>query len=279
MVKFTKMQGCGNDYVYVNCLEENIKDANEFARVVSDRHFGIGSDGLILIKSSKVADFMMHMYNVDGSQGEMCGNAIRCVGKYVYDHKMTDKTSLSIETLGGIKYLELLVENGTVTQVTVDMGEPILTPKRIPIDVDADWVVDMPITVEGREFRLTSISVGNPHGVVFVEDTKSFPIEVFGPKFEHHSLFPERVNTEFVQVIDRKTINMRVWERGSNETWACGTGATCSVYACILNGYTDDEVTVHMLGGDLNIRSDRATNHLYMTGPAVKVFEGIIVID
>jgi diaminopimelate epimerase len=279
MVKFTKMQGCGNDYVYVNCFEETIKDPNAFAKVVSDRHFGIGSDGLILIKKSNIADFTMHMYNLDGSQGQMCGNAIRCVGKYVYDHKMTDKTSLSIETLGGIKYLELQVKDDKVTFVTVDMGEPILTPKLIPIAVDAEQVIDMPITVEGREFRITSISVGNPHAVAFVDDTKNFPLETYGPIFEHHSLFPERVNTEFVQILDRKTINMRVWERGSNETWACGTGATCSAYAAILNGYTEDEVTVHMLGGDLVIRYDRATNHLFMTGPAVEVFEGTINLD
>lgn len=273
------MQGCGNDYVYVNCLKETIKDPNAFAKLVSDRHFGIGSDGLILIKGSNVADFTMHMYNLDGSQGQMCGNAIRCVGKYVYDHKMTDKTSLSIETLGGIKYLELQVQDDLVTSVSVDMGEPILTPKLIPIAVEAAQVIDMPITVEGREFRMTSISVGNPHAVVFIDDTQSFPIESFGPIFEHHPLFPERVNTEFVQVLNRKEINMRVWERGSNETWACGTGATCSAYAAILNGYVEDEVTVHMLGGDLIIRYDRASNHLYMTGPAVEVFEGTININ
>lgn len=276
MVKFTKMQGCGNDYVYVNCLKETIKDASTFAKIVSDRHFGIGSDGLILIKESEVADFTMHMYNMDGSQGEMCGNAIRCVGKYVYDHKMTTKTKLSIETLAGIKYLDLKVEGGKVNYVTVDMGEPILTPKLIPIAMEGDQVIDMPITVEGREFRFTGISIGNPHAVVFVDDTKNLLIELYGPKFEHHPLFPERINTEFVQVLDRKTINMRVWERGSNETWACGTGATCSAYACILNGYTEDEVTVHMLGGDLIIRYDRQTNHLFMTGPAVEVFEGVV---
>ncbi len=279
MIKFTKMQGCGNDYVYVNCLKETVKDANGLARIVSNRHFGIGSDGLILIKESKTCDFTMHMYNADGTQGQMCGNAIRCVGKYVYDHKMTEKTKLSIETLGGIKYLDLTVMNGKVTMVTVDMGEPILEPEKIPIAVDANHVIDMPITVLGREFRLTAIGVGNPHGVVFVEDTKNFPIEKYGPLFECHSLFPERVNTEFVQVIDRRTINMRVWERGSNETWACGTGATCSAYASMLNGYTEDEVTVHMLGGDLKIRYDRATNHLFMTGPAVEVFEGTIDLD
>lgn len=276
MIQFTKMQGCGNDYVYVNCLKETVKDANALARKVSDRHFGIGSDGLILIKESKVADFTMHMYNVDGSQGEMCGNAIRCVGKYVYDHQMTNKTKLSIETLGGIKYLDLTVENGKVTMVTVDMGEPILDPKKIPICAEGESVINQPIKILDREFRMTGVSVGNPHVVVFVDNTKDFPITKYGPLFENHELFPERINTEFVQVLDENSINMRVWERGSDETWACGTGATCSAFACILNHLTKDVVTVHMLGGDLIIRYDRQTNHLFMTGPAVTVFEGTI---
>lgn len=278
-MNFTKMQGCGNDYVYVNCLEEEVKDPNALARMVSDRHFGIGSDGLILIKSSETCDFTMHMFNADGSQGEMCGNAIRCVGKYVYDHHMTDKTMLSIETLGGIKYLDLTVTDGKVQEVTVDMGEPILAPERIPIAMTGDNVIDRPIMVDGKEYRITGISVGNPHAVVFVDSTKELPIKELGPKFEHHELFPERMNTEFVQVLDRTSINMRVWERGSDETWACGTGATCSAFACILNGKTEDEVTVHMLGGDLRIRYDRETNHLFMTGPAVEVFCGTIEVN
>lgn len=276
MINFTKMQGCGNDYVYVNCLKETVTDPNTLAKIVSDRHFGIGSDGLILIRSSEIADFTMHMYNADGSQGQMCGNAIRCVGKYVYDHHMTEKKHLTIETLAGIKDLDLTVENGKVTMVTVNMGEPILEPAKIPIDVTAERIIDMPITVLDRKFRMTGVSVGNPHVAVFVEDTRNFPIEIYGPVFERHALFPERVNTEFVQVLDRKTINMRVWERGSDETWACGTGATASAYACMLNGLTEEEVTVHMLGGDLIIRYDHDTNCLFMTGPAVEVFEGSI---
>lgn len=276
MIKFTKMQGCGNDYVYVNCLTETVNDPNGFARKVSNRHYGIGSDGLILIKESRTEDFTMHMYNSDGSQGEMCGNAIRCVGKYVFDHNLTDKTKLSIETLGGTKYLDLTVVDDKVTMVTVDMGEPILEPKRIPIAVNEEKVLNMPMKVLEREFQLTGISIGNPHGVVFIDDTKRFPIEIYGPEFEHHTLFPKRINTEFVQVLNRNEINMRVWERGSGETWACGTGATCSAFACMLNGYTDDKVTVHMLGGDLTISYDRKINHLYMTGPAEEVFEGTI---
>lgn len=275
-MKFTKMQGCGNDYVYVNCFRETVNNPNEVAKKVSDRRFGIGSDGLILIKPSEIADFTMHMYNADGSQGKMCGNGIRCVGKYVYDHGMTQKTSLAIETLGGVKYLDLIVDGGKVTEVTVDMGEPVFDPKLIPIAVDQDQVINMPITIADREFFITGVSVGNPHAVTFIEDTNSFPIENYGPLFEEHPLFPEKINTEFVQILDRKTVNMRVWERGSAETHACGTGATCSVYAAILNGLTEDEVTVHMLGGDVLIRYDREKNRLFMTGPAVTVFEGEI---
>lgn len=273
-MKFAKMQGCGNDYVYVNCFEEHVEDAHALARRVSDRRFGIGSDGLILIKPSEKADFIMEMYNADGSQGEMCGNAIRCVGKYVYDHGMTDKTELAVETLGGIKQLTLTVTDGRVREVTVDMGVPGLRPEQIPVIADGETVIDEPITVGGREYRMTAVSMGNPHTVVFVDDTKNFPIEKVGPLFEHHERFPERVNTEFVQVLDRRNVNMRVWERGSDETWACGTGACASTAAAVLNGCTDDEVTVHMLGGDLRIRWDRESGHVFMTGPAVMVFEG-----
>ncbi|WP_066715188.1 diaminopimelate epimerase [Clostridium sp. Marseille-P299] len=273
-MRFSKMQGCGNDYVYVNCFTEDIKDPNELAKKVSDRHFGIGSDGLVLIKPSTEGDFTMHMYNADGSQSEMCGNAIRCVGKYVYDHKMTDKTHLSIETLAGMKYLDLSVEGDKVVEVTVDMGSPILEPENIPVNVSGTRVIQYPIKVEDKEYEITCVSMGNPHAVVFVEDTKKVDIENIGPKFEHHELFPKRINTEFVQIIDRKHINMRVWERGTGETFACGTGANASAYACILNGFTEDEVTVHMLGGDLKIRYDRELNRLFMTGPAVTVFEG-----
>ncbi|MDE7060937.1 MAG: diaminopimelate epimerase [Lachnospiraceae bacterium] len=275
-MKFTKMQGCGNDYVYVNCFQENVQDAPTLARKVSDRHFGIGADGLILIKSSEIADFTMEMYNADGSQGEMCGNAIRCVGKYVYDHHMTDKTDLTIETLAGIKSLTLSVREGKVDEVTVDMGVPAFAPNQIPVAAEGERVIDAPILVGGDEYRFTAVSMGNPHAVVFVQDTKTVPLTEIGPLFEHHERFPERVNTEFVQILDKENINMRVWERGSDETLACGTGACASVVASILNGHTKDEATVHMLGGDLRIRYDRKGGHVYMTGFAVEVFSGEI---
>ncbi len=275
-MKFTKMHGCGNDYVYVNCLEEKVDNPVQVAKIVSDRHFGIGSDGLILIKSSDKADFRMEMYNADGSEGKMCGNGVRCIAKYVYDFGLTNKTTISLETKGGMKFLNLEVEQGKVKMVTVDMGEPITKPALIPVALEQDMIVSTPIEVDGEEYKITCVSMGNPHAVVFVPETKTIEIEKIGPKFEHHSLFPERINTEFVQVIDRRTINMRVWERGSGETLACGTGATASVYACILNGLTDDEVVVHLLGGDLKIKYDRELNTLFMTGPATRVFDGEI---
>lgn len=273
-MKFTKMQGCGNDYVYVNCFTEQVEDPQVLARKVSDRRFGIGSDGLILIKPSAIADFKMEMYNMDGSPGKMCGNGIRCVGKYVYDHKMTERTDITIETLAGIKRLGLAVKGGVVTEATVDMGIPELKPEKIPVLAEGENVIDRPILVGGKEYRMTAVSMGNPHAVVFVEDTAGVAIREIGPLFEHHAWFPERVNTEFVQLLDRKNINMRVWERGSEETGACGTGACASAVASILNGHTDDEVAVHMLGGDLKIRYDRETGHVFMTGPAVTVFDG-----
>ena len=224
-MKFTKMQGIGNDYVYVNCFEEKVEDPAALAKFVSDRHFGIGSDGLILIKPSKNADFTMDMYNADGSQGEMCGNGIRCVAKYVYDKGLTDQQQISIETLAGIKYLDLTVEDGKVLQVKVDMGEPILEAEKIPIVSEHDRVIDEPITVDGIEYRITGVSMGNPHDVLFIEDVKGLDIEKVGPSFENHERFPKRINTEFVKVLDRNTVEMRVWERGSGETLACGTGA------------------------------------------------------
>lgn len=273
-MRFTKMHGCGNDYVYINCFEETVENPNELAIQVSDRHFGIGSDGLILICPSKVADFQMKMYNADGSMGEMCGNGIRCVAKYVYDHGMADKTHITIETGAGIKNLDLTVEDGKVSLVRVDMGEPILEPAKIPVVSDKERVVNEPIEVQGQQWRMTCVSMGNPHAVVFVTDTKHFAIEEIGPCFENHKLFPKRTNTEFVQFISRNEINMRVWERGSGETWACGTGTCASVVACILNGYTDNKVLVHLLGGDLQIEYDETSNHVFMTGPATTVFEG-----
>ncbi|HKL98815.1 MAG TPA: diaminopimelate epimerase [Mobilitalea sp.] len=273
-MKFTKMHGCGNDYVYVDCTKELIDNIPETARKVSDRHFGIGSDGLILIRSSAKADFFMDMYNNDGSRAQMCGNGIRCVAKYVYDNRLTDKKQLSIETLGGIKKLDLIIEDDKVTMVTVNMGSPILKPAHIPVTSNKEQLIGEPILVGGDEYRMTCVSMGNPHAVVFVEDTMAVPILTIGPLFENHTMFPERINTEFVQIVDRSRINMRVWERGSGETLACGTGACASVVACILNGYTDNEVAVSLLGGKLKIRYDENENTVYMTGPAVTVFEG-----
>lgn len=278
-MKFTKMHGCGNDYVYVNCLEEQIEDPAKVSQTVSDRHFGIGSDGLILICPSDKADFRMRMFNADGSEGEMCGNGIRCVAKYVYDYRLTDKTEISIETGAGIKYLELTVEDGKVVLVKVDMGEPILTPQEIPVVSDKERVIDEPVEAAGMQWRMTCVSMGNPHAVVFVDDTKELAIEKIGPSFEHHPAFPKRTNTEFVQVLGRSEINMRVWERGSGETLACGTGTCASVMACILNGRTDNRVLVHLLGGDLMIEYDEKTNHIFMTGPAAVVFEGEITLS
>ena len=277
-MKFTKMEGLGNDYVYVNCFRETVDNPSEVAKKVSDRHFGIGSDGLILIRPSEVADFRMDMYNADGSQAEMCGNGIRCVAKYVYDYGLTDKPSISIETLAGIKYLDLQVTDGKVSLITVNMGSPELVPDKIPVISDSKRVVDEPIEVDGTTYKMTCVSMGNPHCIVFVEDTASFPLETVGPLFENHERFPKRVNTEFIQLLDRKTVNMRVWERGSGETLACGTGACASAVACILNGLTEDEITLHLLGGDLIVRWDQEKNLVYMTGPARVVFDGEIVL-
>ena len=267
---FTKMQGIGNDYVYVDCFKEQVKEPGAVARFISDRRFGIGSDGLILICPSRIADCRMEMYNTDGSQGKMCGNGIRCVGKYVYDHGLvpSDRRSLTVETLAGVKELRLEVEEGKAVRLTVDMGKPSLTSE-----------ISESVTIEGKEWNFTGIDVGNPHAVYFVEDTDSLDLEKMGPHFEYHERFmPDRVNSEFVRVIDRNHIQMRVWERGSGETWACGTGAAASAMASILSGYTEDEVTVSLRGGDLKIRLDRESGHLFMTGPAAEVFHGSIDI-
>ncbi|MDF2538587.1 MAG: dapF [Herbinix sp.] len=277
-MKFTKMQGCGNDYVYVDCTKELIPNIPETAIKVSDRHFGIGSDGLILIRTSDKADFMMDMYNQDGSRAQMCGNGIRCVAKYVYDNHLTDKNQIQIETLSGIKTLDLAVEAGKVTYVTVNMGNPILESSLIPVLSEKERVIGEPINVGDKEYKITCVSMGNPHAIIFVDDIKNLLLEKIGPLFENHMMFPERINTEFVHVIDRKHIEMRVWERGSGETLACGTGTCASVMACILNGYTDHEVTVSLLGGELLIRYDEKENIIYMTGPAVKVFDGEIIL-
>lgn len=262
-MKFTKMQGTGNDYVYVNCFEENVKDAYALARAVSDRHFGIGSDGLILICPSDQADVCMRMYNADGSESAMCGNGIRCVGKYVYDHGLVDSTAFDVETGAGIKHLEITVEDGKAAYVTVDMGVPEVT-SRVP----------EPISIDGKEYEFIGISMGNPHAVYYMDDIDGLDLEAMGPAFENHERFPERTNSEFIQVIDRGHIRMRVWERGSGETFACGTGATASAYASMLSGRTDDSVEVELLGGTLKIRYDRESGHVFMTGPAVEVFRG-----
>ena len=237
----------------------------------------MGSDGLILIKPSEKADFCMDMYNADGSRGEMCGNGIRCVGKYVYDYGLTDKTEITVETLAGIKYLKLFVEDGKVASVRVNMGAPILEASEIPVLADVSPVINAPIEVQGQEYRMTCVSMGNPHAVVFMDHVKELDIEKIGPYFEHHPCFPRRVNTEFVEVLDRNTVNMRVWERGSGETLACGTGTCATVAACVLNGLTEDTVTVHLLGGDLLIEWNRQENVIYMTGPASTVFDGELV--
>ena len=278
-MKFTKMQGLGNDYVYVDCTRQELPDPEKTARIVSDRHFGIGSDGLILICPSDKADFEMRMYNADGSRGEMCGNGIRCVAKYVYDYGLTDQTSISVETLGGIKYLDLTVEHGKVSLVKVDMGTPILEPSRIPVAASGTRVVDEPLEVEGKVYHMTCVSMGNPHAVIFMDDVAGLDLEKIGPFFENHERFPNRVNTEFVKVLDQNTVEMRVWERGSGETLACGTGACAVAVASILNGYTEDQVTVRLLGGDLEIFWDRAEDKVYMTGPAKVVFDGEICLE
>ena len=275
-MKFTKMQGLGNDYVYVNCFEEKIENPSEVAIKVSNRNFGIGSDGLIMINPSQVADCEMEMYNADGSRSEMCGNGIRCVGKYVYDYGIAKKERISVETLAGIKYLDFVIENDKVKLVKVNMGSPELTPGKIPVVAEGNSVIDAPILVDGSEYRMTAVSMGNPHAVVYVDDVKALDLEQLGPKFEQHERFPKRVNTEFVKVIDRQTVEMRVWERGSGETLACGTGACAVAVACILNGLTEEKVTVKLPGGDLEIEWNKEENTVYMTGPAEVSFEGEI---
>ena len=275
-MKFTKMHGLGNDYVYVNCFEEKIDNPPAVARFVSDRHFGIGSDGLIMINPSKTADFEMEMYNADGSRGEMCGNGIRCVAKYVYDYGLTDKTQISVETLGGIKYLDLAVEDGKVSLVKVDMGKPELEADRIPIISEREQVIDEPIEVDGKEYHMTGVSMGNPHLVTFVEDINGINLQKIGPELENNPLFPDRTNVEFAQVLDDHKIRMRVWERGSGITQACGTGACATAVAAVIRGKAGRKSAIIMDGGTLTIEWDEKTNHVFMTGPATKVFDGTI---
>lgn len=275
-MRFTKMHGCGNDYVYVDCTTVKLNHPNEIAKLVSDRHFGIGADGLILICSSEQADFRMEMYNADGSEGKMCGNGVRCIAKYVYDFGLTDKTEISLETRGGTKYLELELLNGLVSKVAVDMGSPVLTADLIPVLIDKDQIIKEKIRILDQEYEMTCVSMGNPHAVVFVEDVDHFNVEKVGMEFEKNSIFPEQVNTEFIEILDTRNIKMRVWERGSGETLACGTGACASVVAGIVNGLLEDEVMVHLLGGDLEILYDRERNSVIMKGPATVVFTGEI---
>lgn len=277
-MKFTKMHGCGNDYVYFDCTKEQIADESAAAIQLSDRHFGIGGDGIIIIKKGIKADFEMVMYNADGSRGAMCGNGIRCVAKFVYDNGLTDKTSMTIESMGAVKYIDVTVENGKVVSAKVDMGKPILEAKNIPVVCDNERAINEPITVDGVEYKMTCVSMGNPHAVVFIDKSpREFPLETIGPKFENNSVFPDRTNTEFAFVQDRKNIEMRVWERGSGETLACGTGTCATVVAAILNGLVDNDVTVHLLGGDLEISwSGNENDSVIMTGPATTVFTGEI---
>ena len=280
---FTKMHGCGNDYVYIDCIKDlyDIPDRSVLSQKISDRHFGVGSDGLIFINPSKKADFEMEMYNADGSRAQMCGNGIRCVAKYVYDHGYTDKTEFTIESYGSIKQISVFAENGCAKTVTVDMGEPILTASDIPVISVGETVISGPIYIDGQPYKMTCVSMGNPHAVIFTDlpdsngfDLSSFEIEKIGPLFENHVRFPQRTNTEFVRVIDRSHIEMRVWERGAGETLCCGTGCCASVVACVLNDRTDTEVNVSVTGGELSIKWDRKSNHIFMTGPAETVFTG-----
>ena len=288
-MRFTKMHGCGNDYIYIDGSREQIPadEKPELVKKLSDRHFGIGGDGVIFINPSKEADFEMEMYNMDGTRAEMCGNGIRCVGKFVYDKGLTDQTSVSIVSCGKVKYLELNVEDGKVVTVKVNMGSPVLKASEIPVLFDGEQsngggagnpeeVIAEPVTVGEKAYEMTCVSMGNPHAVVFMDEVSDLELEKIGPLFENHVRFPNRINTEFVKVLDQNTIEMRVWERGTGETLACGTGACASVVACILNGLTKEQVTVKLLGGNLQIQWDRKENLVYMTGPATTVFEGEI---
>lgn len=275
MIKFTKMHGIGNCYIYINCFEEEVFNPAKMSEFVSDVHFGIGSDGLVLIMPSEVADFKMRIFNADGSEAEMCGNATRCVGKYVYDNGLTKKTKITLETLAGIKTLSLDVINHEVVSVTVGMGAAELEPKKIPINIDSDKIVSQPILVDGKEYEITGVSMGNPHAVVFLDNIDDLNLEELGPKFENHELFPERINTEFIEVIDGDTLKMRVWERGSGETWACGTGACAAVVAAVLNGYCkhDREIKVKLRGGSLRI-TYKQDGTVIKKGPATFVCNG-----
>ncbi|MGN1411476.1 MAG: diaminopimelate epimerase [Oscillospiraceae bacterium] len=281
-MKFTKMHGVGNDYIYVNCFEETVENPEELSVRLSDRHFGIGADGLILIMPSKVADFRMRMFNNDGSEGIMCGNGTRCIGKYVYDYHLTDKKEVTLETLGGIRTIRLFTDdNDKVTSATVDMGKAILKSRDIPVKSDLDTFINQPVKVNGTTYNMTCVSMGNPHAVIFMpKDTiDNLDLERIGTYFENHEIFPNKVNTEFVEVLDNHTLKMRVWERGSGETLACGTGTCATVVASVLNGYCnyDEEILVHLRGGDLKIKYQK-DGTVFMNGNAIKVFDGNIEI-
>ena len=276
-LKFTKMHGAGNDYIYINCFEETVKNPEKLAIKVSDRHFGIGSDGLILISPSDKADFKMNIYNADGSESMMCGNGIRCVSKYVYDNGMTDKDEISVETRSGIKLIKMNVENGKVVSARVNMGEPILEAEKIPTRFDGKNVIRQKLTIDEKEYEVTCVSMGNPHCIVYVDDVKDIDLEKIGPKFENNEMFPERINTEFVHVVSDTELDMRVWERGSGETLACGTGSCAVTVASVLCGYCkrNTEIKINLLGGTLtDIWTDGGD--VYMTGPAATVCTGEI---
>lgn len=280
-MKFTKMHGIGNDYIYINCFDETVDEPEKVSMILSDVRKGIGSDGLVMIMPSDVADFRMRMFNIDGSEGKMCGNATRCIGKYVYEKGLTNKTEITLETLSGIKYLKLFIDsNNKVELIQVDMGKAILEPENIPVDSKADRFIDVPVEVNGNTYNLTCVSMGNPHAVLFTENIADLDLEKIGPYFENHKLFPERINTEFIEVVDSHTLNMRVWERGSGETFACGTGACASAVAAVLNNYCpyDEEILIHLRGGDLRI-TYRSDGTVMMTGEAAFICDGTVADD
>lgn len=278
MIKFTKMHGLGNDYIYIDCIKgEKIENPSYLAKTMSNRHFGIGSDGLILICKSNIADFKMQMFNYDGSEAEMCGNGIRCVGKYVYDNELTNNKIITVETLGGIKKLKLNIKNKKVETVEVDMGEPIFEAEKIPVLSDKYPVKNLKIIAEDKEFTFTCVSMGNPHAVTIIKNVIDFDVQRYGEILEKSKIFPQRANIEFVQILDKENVKMRVWERGTGETLACGTGACATVVACNLNGYVKNDVNVELPGGILKIKWNKENNHVYMTGPAITVFRGEIV--
>ena len=275
-IKFTKMHGIGNDYVYINCFTEQVDNPSELAKIMSPRRFSVGADGVILICPSEMADAKMRMFNLDGSEGKMCGNGIRCVGKFVYDSGIAHKDTITIETSSGIKTLYITDKDGVAETITVDMGKAELSPEKIPAIADCDTIIDTAITVDGNSYNITAVSMGNPHAVTFCDEIESLNLENIGPHFEHHEMFPQGVNTEFIRVIDESTLQMRVWERGSGETFACGTGACAAAVAAVLNGYCkrDTEITVHLVGGDLFI-TYKNDGTVFMRGPATKVFDGV----